>query len=193
MSKMGGGGGRGRRGRREEDNGLIEKTVFVNRVSKVVKGGRRFNFAALVVVGDGQGRVGVGHGKANEVPEAIRKATERARRSMFEVPIVDGTVPHYIVGEFGAAKVVLRPASPGTGVIAGTVVRSLLDAAGYHNMLTKVLGTNNPHNVVRAVVNALQRLESPEQYAARVGKNVDDLMGDYNVGAHVWGQGAHGA
>ncbi|NCG19748.1 MAG: hypothetical protein GWP91_12135, partial [Rhodobacterales bacterium] len=137
-------------------------------------------------------RVGVGHGKASEVPEAIRKASERARRSMFAVPVVDGTVPHYIVGKFGAAKVVLRPASPGTGVIAGTVVRSLLDAAGYHNMLTKVLGTNNPHNVVRAVVDALQRLESPEQYAARVGKNVDDLMADYNVGAHVWGQAAHG-
>jgi small subunit ribosomal protein S5 len=190
MSKM---GGRGRRDRRrEEDSGFIEKTVFVNRVSKVVKGGRRFNFAALVVVGDGQGRVGVGHGKASEVPEAIRKASERARRSMFPVPVVDGTVPHYIVGKFGAAKVVLRPASPGTGVIAGTVVRSLLDAAGYNNMLTKVLGSNNPHNVVRAVVDALQRRESPEQYAARVGKNVDDLMADYNVGAHVWGQAAQG-
>ena len=187
MAKM----GRGRRDRRkEEDSGFVEKTIAINRVAKVVKGGRRFNFTALVVVGDGAGRVSVGHGKANEVPEAIRKATERARRTMVEVPIVDQTVPHTVVGRFGAASVFLRPASPGTGVIAGATVRAVLDAAGYHNVLTKVIGSNNPHNVTKAVMDALRRLESPEQYAVRVGKSVDDLMGDYNVGAHVWGAGA---
>ena len=179
---------RARRG--DEDSGLIEKTIAINRVAKVVKGGRRFNFTALVVNGDGQGRVGVGHGKANEVPEAIRKATEKARAGMFEVPIVDGTVPHYVIGHFGASKVVLRPASPGTGVIAGASVRSILDAAGYHNVLTKVIGSNNPHNVVRATLNALELLESPQQYAIRVGKPLDEVLSNYNVGAHVWG-GSH--
>ncbi len=184
---------RGRRDRRrqDDDSGMINKTLFINRVSKVVKGGRRFNFTALVVVGDGQGRVGVGHGKAHEVSEAIRKANERGERSLFTVPIVDGTVPHYVVGEFGASRVVLRPASPGTGVIAGPTVRALLDAAGYHNVLTKVIGSNNPHNVVRAVLDAFKRLESPEQYARRVGKNVDEVLDDYNVGARVWSTAAH--
>lgn len=186
---------RGRRGdrRRDEDNNLVEKTIFINRVAKVVKGGRRFNFAAIVVCGDGEGKVGIGQGKANEVPEAIRKATERARKSMRAVPIVDGTVPHYVHGEFGAAEVVLRPASPGTGVIAGATVRAILDAAGYHNVLTKVLGSNNPYNVVKAVMNALERLESPEQYATRVGRPVDEVLANYNVGASVWGTDAHGA
>lgn len=176
--------------RTDEDPGFIEKTIHVNRVAKVVKGGRRFNFTALVVSGDGQGRVGVGHGKANEVPEAVRKGTDRARRSQFQVPIVDGTVPHYVVGEFGAAQVILRPASPGTGVIASATVRSILDAAGYHNVLTKVIGTSNPHNVVRAVLDALQRLESPEQYSVRVGRNLDQVLQDYNVGARAWATGA---
>ena len=187
---------RGRRGdrRRDEDNNLVEKTIFINRVAKVVKGGRRFNFAAIVVCGDGEGRVGIGQGKANEVPEAIRKATERARKTMRAIPIVDGTVPHYVHGEFGAAEVVLRPASPGTGVIAGATVRAILDAAGYHNVLTKVLGSNNPYNVVKAVMNALERLESPEQYAARVGRPVDEVLANYNVGASVCGSAdAHGA
>lgn len=186
---------RGRRGdrRRDEDNNLVEKTIFINRVAKVVKGGRRFNFAAIVVCGDGEGKVGIGQGKANEVPEAIRKATERARKTMRAVPIVDGTVPHYVHGEFGAAEVVLRPASPGTGVIAGATVRAILDAAGYHNVLTKVLGSNNPYNVVKAVMNALERLESPEQYATRVGRPVDEVLANYNVGASVWGTDAHGA
>lgn len=181
---------RGRRERREEDSQFIEKTIHINRVSKVVKGGRRFNFTAIVVAGDGQGRVGVAHGKANEVPEAIRKATERARKTMIAVPIQDGTVPHFVTGEYGAAKVILRPASPGTGVIAGSIVRSLLDAAGYQNVLTKNLGSNNPHNVVRAVQDALRKLESPEQYAVRVGREVSDLMDDYNVGHRVWGTGS---
>ena len=162
-------------------------------MAKVVKGGRRFNFAAIVVCGDGEGKVGIGQGKANEVPEAIRKATERARKTMRSVPIVDGTVPHFVHGEFGAADVVLRPASPGTGVIAGATVRAILDAAGYHNVLTKVLGSNNPYNVVKAVMNALERLESPEQYAARVGRPVDEVLANYNVGASVWGTDAHGA
>lgn len=183
---------RGRRERRaEETSDLIEKTIYINRVAKVVKGGRRFNFAAIVVVGDGQGQVGVGYGKANQVPDAIRKATDRARKSMVQVPLVDGTVPHLVQGHFGAAEVILRPASPGTGVIAGATVRALLDAAGYHNVLTKVLGSNNPHNVVKAVLNAFSRLESPEQYAARVNRPVEDLMDDYNVGSRVWGVGAH--
>lgn len=192
MSKM----NSSRRGERrpEEDSGQIEKTIYINRVAKVVKGGRRFNFSAIVVVGDGQGRVGVGTGKANEVPEAIRKATDRARRNMRDVPMVDGTVPHFVEGHFGAAHVVLRPASPGTGVIAGASVRAILDSAGYHNVLTKVVGSNNPHNVVRAVLDALSKLETPMQYATRVGRSVDSVLDNYNVGASVWGaHEAHGA
>ena len=185
MSKM-------NRGRRpEEESTLIEKPIHINRVAKVVKGGRRFSFSALVVVGDGHGRVGVGHGKAGEVPEAIRKATEKAKSGMFEVPIVNGTVPHFVIGEFGASKVVLRPANPGTGVIAGASVRSLLDASGYHDVLTKVVGSNNPHNVVRATMDALLRLESPEQYAIRTGKSLDDVMANYGVGKQA--PAAHGA
>ena len=176
------------RGRRsEEESSLIEKPIHINRVAKVVKGGRRFSFSALVVAGDGQGQVGIGHGKAGEVPEAIRKATEKARAGMINVPVVDNTVPHYVVGRFGASQVILRPASPGTGVIAGASVRAILDAAGYHNVLTKVIGSNNPNNVVRATMDALSRLESPEQYAIRVGRGVDELVGDYNVGHRVWG------
>lgn len=170
----------------------IEKTIFVNRVAKVVKGGRRFSFAALVVVGNGDGRIGVGQGKANEVPEAVRKATERARRQMFEVPVVDGTVPHLVQGTFGAGRVMLRPANPGTGVIAGPVVRALLDAAGYHNVLTKSLGSSNPHNVVRATIAALMDLESPEQVAARRGKDVEDVIANYNVGSRAASAAAAG-
>ncbi len=170
-----------------EEVQLIEKTIYVNRVAKVVKGGRRFSFSALVVVGNGAGRIGVGHGKANEVPEAVRKATERAKGSMAEVPVLDGTVPHESTGAFGAGKVLIRPASPGTGVIAGPVVRAILDAAGYHNVLTKSLGSSNPHNVVRATLEALYQLESPEQVAARRGISVDDVNANHNVGAKVWG------
>jgi small subunit ribosomal protein S5 len=176
------------RGRRQDENAAaIEKTIYINRVSKVVKGGRRFNFSALVVAGDGNGKVGVGFGKASQVPEAIRKATDRARKTMNEVPIVDGTVPHFVIGRYGAVQVLLRPASPGTGVIAAANVRAILDAAGYRNVLTKVIGSTNPHNVVRAVLNALERLESPEQYAVRVGKPVEEVLKNYNVGAAVWG------
>jgi len=186
MSNMRRGGRRGNR-REERDDGLVEKTVHINRVAKVVKGGRRFNFTAIVVVGDGSGRVGVGYGKAHEVPEAIRKGGEKARRQMIDVPILDGTVPHYIIGRFGAASVVIRPASPGTGIIAGSIVRAILDSAGYSNVLTKVIGSNNPNNVVKAVLNALQRLESPEMYAARLGRPVEDFLDEYSVGEKVWG------
>ncbi len=165
--------------RASEEVTLIEKTIHVNRVAKVVKGGRRFGFSALVVVGDGQGRVGVGHGKANEVPEAVRKATERARKEMISVPIVNSTVPHEVVGEYGAGRVVIRPASSGTGVIAGPVVRAIMDAAGYHNILTKSLGSSNPHNVMRATFAALNQMESPEQVAARRGLSVDHVVAGY--------------
>jgi small subunit ribosomal protein S5 len=175
--------------RDDKDDGMIEKTIDINRVSKVVKGGRRFNFTALVVVGDGKGRVGFGYGKAAEVPEAIRKAGERARRTMVDVPIIDGTVPHFVEGRFGASKVVLRPASPGTGVIAGAKVGAILDAAGYSNVLTKVIGSSNANNVVKAVMDALGCLESPEMYAARLGRKAEEFMSGYTVGAHVWGSG----
>lgn len=170
----------------DADQQVIEKNIAVNRVAKVVKGGRRFSFAALVVVGNGDGRIGVGQGKANEVPEAVRKATERARRTMFEVPLVDGTVPHVVSGKFGAGQVLLRPANPGTGVIAGPVVRALLDAAGYHNVLTKSLGSSNPYNVAKATLVALKQLESPEMVAARRGKSVDEVLGNYDLGHRVW-------
>ncbi len=173
-----------------DDAQLIEKNIYVNRVAKVVKGGRRFSFAALVVVGNGDGRIGIGQGKANEVPEAVRKATERARRSMFDVPVVDGTVPHVIEGRFGAGKVLLRPANPGTGVIAGPVVRALLDAAGYHNVLTKSLGSSNPYNVAKATVVALKLVESPDMVAARRGKPVEHIIGNYDLAHRVWSKSA---
>lgn len=177
------------RGRKAvEETQLIEKTIYVNRVAKVVKGGRRFSFSALVVVGNGQGRIGVGHGKANEVPEAVRKATERAKSAMLDVPVLDGTVPHVVTGVFGSGRVILRPASPGTGVIAGPVVRAIMDAAGYHNVLTKSLGSSNPHNVVRATLAALEDLESAEQAAARRGVPVEHITENHNVGARVWAQ-----
>jgi small subunit ribosomal protein S5 len=147
----------------KKDGDLVERVVHINRVSKVVKGGKRFSFAALVVVGDGKGNVGIGHGKAAEVPEAIRKAGQRARKHLIAVPVIDGTIPHDAIGKYGAAKVVLKAASKGTGVIAGGAVRAIVESAGVHNILTKCIGTHNPHNVVKATLNGLLSLRSGVQ------------------------------
>lgn len=161
---------------KESDDQLIEKIVFINRVAKVVKGGRRFSFSAIVVVGDGNGKVGYGLGKANQVPEAIRKGVDKAKKDMKRVSITDVSIPHIIQGKYGAGCVLLKPAADGTGVIAGGAVRAVLEAAGVHNILTKCLGSHNPHNLVKATLNGLRALRSAEQVAAQRGLSVEEMV-----------------
>ncbi|MGN6147087.1 MAG: 30S ribosomal protein S5 [Rhizomicrobium sp.] len=179
------GGGRERRGRRDRDNRrdddrdneFVDKLVHINRVAKVVKGGRRFGFAALVVVGDQKGRVGFGHGKAREVPEAIRKATDEAKKSLIRVPLKDGrTLHHEVRGHHGAGKVVVRPAPAGTGVIAGGPLRAVFEALGVGDVVSKSLGTSNPYNMVRAVFDALKNQQSPRMVAQRRGRSVAEII-----------------
>ena len=163
--------------RREENDGLIKKTIQVNRVTKVVKGGKNMRFAAMVVVGDGNGSVGCAIGKAREVPEAIEKATLRAKKNMVSVSIVDGTIPHKVIGKFGRGSVLMLPAEEGTGVIAGGPVRSVMEAVGIKDIRTKSYGTNNPINCVKAAIEGLRALKSIEQIAAIRGKSVDEIQG----------------
>ena len=185
--RRGGGGGRGRgrggpRGRdrdsdRDEGDELLDKLVHINRVAKVVKGGRRFSFGALVVVGDGRGQVGYGTGKAREVPEAIRKATDQAKRNMVRIPLRDGrTLHHDVNGRYGAGRVVLRAAPPGTGIIAGGPMRAVFETMGVQDVVAKSLGSSNPHNMVKATFQALQSCSSPRSVAARRGKKVSEIV-----------------
>jgi small subunit ribosomal protein S5 len=161
----------------KNDTNLNDRVIHINRTSKVVKGGRRFSFSALIVVGDGNGNVGYGLGKAKEVPEAIRKGVEKAKKNMISIPIQGTTIPYDVMGKYGAGKVLLLPASEGTGVIAGGAVRAILEVAGVSDILSKCLGSNNPHNVVKATIRALQQLRSPEEIYARRGvtKNTSEV------------------
>src|SRR5213595_845024 len=192
----GGAGGGERRDRKGRDGGnaaektaYVERVVAINRVAKVVKGGRRFSFTALVVVGDGDGTVGVGYGKAKEVPAAIAKGVEEAKKNFFRVPRIQGTIPHPVQGEEAAGVVFLRPASPGSGVIAGGPVRAVLECAGIHDVLSKSLGSSNSINIVHATVSALRALERPEQVAARRGLPLEDVAPEGLLRARVAGQG----
>ena len=160
----------------ENTSELKEKVVAINRVAKVVKGGRTFRFSAVVVVGDENGHVGVGNGKASEVPDAIKKAIEEAKNSLVEVPVVGTTIPHEFVGEFGSAKVMLKPAAEGTGIIAGGSVRPVLELAGYRDIRTKIIGTNNPRNVVYATIEGLKKMQTVEQVAKKRGKKVEEIL-----------------
>ncbi|BAW92480.1 30S ribosomal protein S5 [Actinomyces sp. Chiba101] len=179
---------RDRNSGRGNDDKYIERVVTINRVSKVVKGGRRFTFTALVVVGDGEGTVGVGYGKAKEVPAAIAKAVEFAKKNFFRVPMIRRTIPHLVQGEDSAGVVLLRPASPGTGVIAGGPVRAVLDCAGIHDILSKSLGSSNAINIVHATVDALKRLEQPETVAARRGLPLEDIAPQSMLRARAEGE-----
>jgi small subunit ribosomal protein S5 len=172
------GGGRRREGEQRDESELIEKLVSINRVAKVVKGGRRFGFAAVVVVGDGKGRAGYGTGKAREVPEAIRKATDSAKRSMVRVPLREGrTIHHDVRGRYGAGKVVIRAAKPGTGIIAGGPMRAIFESLGLQDVVAKSVGSSNPHNMIKATFAALDYISSPRSVAARRGKKVGDIIG----------------
>ena len=185
-SRRGESGSRRNRDRGETDSDLIDKLVSINRVAKVVKGGRRFGFAALVVVGDGRGRVGFGNGKAREVPEAIRKATQKAQLRLVRVPLREGrTLHHDVQGRFGAGRVVLRAAPPGTGIIAGGPMRAVFETLGLQDVVTKSIGSSNPYNMVRATFDALAKIESPRLTAAKRGKKIGELLGRRSTKAEV--------